>query len=53
VLKTRGLKWKGLVARKEEMRGAYRTLVGKTEEKIVLGRAMRRWKITLKGIFKK
>ena len=41
------------MARKEERRDAYSDLVGETEEKILLGRAMRRLKITLKGIFKK
>jgi hypothetical protein len=36
-----------------ERRGVYRVLVGKHEGKRQLGRARRRWRITLRWIFRK
>ena len=43
VIKSRRMRWAGHVARMGEERGAYRVLVGKTEEKRLLGRPRRRW----------
>jgi len=43
VIKSRRMRWSGLVARMGEERGAYRVLVGKPEGKRLLGRPRRRW----------
>ena len=42
-LNSRRLRWAGHVARMEQFRNAYRTLVGKPESKRPLGRPRRRW----------
>ena len=42
-LKSRRLRWAGHVARMEQLRDAYRVLVGKPESKRPLGRPIRRW----------
>ena len=43
VIKSRRMRWAGLVARMGEERGVYRVLVEKPEGKRPLGRPMRRW----------
>ena len=43
LIKSRGMRWAGHVARIVEERGAYRVLVGKPEGKRLLGRPRRRW----------
>ena len=43
VIKSRKMRWAGHVARMGEERGAYRVLVGKPEEKRLLGRPRLRW----------
>jgi len=43
MIKSRRMKWAGLVARMGEERGVYRVLVGKPEGKRPLGRPRRRW----------
>ena len=43
VIKSRGMRWAGHVARIGEERGVYRVLVGKPEGKRPLGRPRRRW----------
>ena len=43
VIKSRRMRWAGLVARMGEERGAYRVLVGKPEGRRPLGRPRRRW----------
>jgi hypothetical protein len=43
MIKSRRMRWAGLVARMRERRGAYRILVGKPEGKIPLGKPRRRW----------
>jgi hypothetical protein len=48
VVKSRGMRWAGHVARKGEDRGVYRVLVGKAEGKRPLGRPRRRWKDNIK-----
>jgi hypothetical protein len=48
VIKSRGLKWAGPVARMGEGRGVYRVLVGKPEGKRPLGRTRRRWEGNIK-----
>jgi len=47
VIKSRK-RWAGHVARVGEMRGLYRVLVGKPEEKRPLGRPRRRWEDNIK-----
>ena len=47
-LKSRRLRWVGLVARMEQLRYAYRVLVGKPEGKKPLGRPRRRWEDNIK-----
>jgi hypothetical protein len=42
VIKSRGMRWAGHVARRGEGRGVYRVLVGKREGKRPLGRPRRR-----------
>jgi hypothetical protein len=48
MIKSRRLKWDGHIARMGEKRNAYRTLVGKPEQKIPLGRPRRRWMDNIK-----
>ena len=48
VIKSRRLRWAGHVARRGERIGAYRTLVGKPEERKTLGRSRRRWENNIK-----
>jgi hypothetical protein len=48
VIKSRRMKWTGHVARKGEVRGGYRVLVGKPEGKRPLGRPRRRWEENIK-----
>jgi hypothetical protein len=43
IIKSRRMRWVGYVARMEEIRNAYRLLVGKPEGKRPLGRPRRRW----------
>jgi hypothetical protein len=43
VIKSRRMRWAGLVARMGEKRNAYRILLGKPEGKRPLGRPRRRW----------
>jgi hypothetical protein len=54
MIKSRRMRWAGLVARMGEKRNAYRILVGKPEGKRPLGRSRHRWvdniKIGLRGI---
>jgi hypothetical protein len=47
-IKSRRLRWAGLVARMGERRGAYRALVGKPEGRRPLGRPRRRWEDNIK-----
>ena len=53
ILKSRGLRWAGHVARMEQSRNAYKVLVGKPEGKRPLGRPRGRWedniRIDLRG----
>jgi hypothetical protein len=44
VIKSRTMRWEGDVARMEEVRNAYKILVGKHEGKRSPERARRRWK---------
>jgi hypothetical protein len=48
VIKSRRLRWAGHVARMGERRGAYRTLVGKSEGRRPLGRPKRRFEDNIK-----
>ena len=48
VIKSRGMRWAGHVARMEEGRGVHKVLVGKTEGKRPLGRQRRRWEDNIK-----
>jgi hypothetical protein len=43
MIKSRRMRWAGLVARMGEKRNAYRILMGKPEGKRPLGRLRRRW----------
>jgi hypothetical protein len=43
IIKSRRMRWAGLVARMGEKRNVYRLLVGKPEGKRPLGRPIRRW----------
>jgi hypothetical protein len=42
------MRWTGYVANTEELRNAHKILVGKPQEKILLGRPMQRWKDNIK-----
>jgi hypothetical protein len=42
-VKARKMRWAGHVARKREVRGAYKILVGRPEGRRPLGRPRRRW----------
>ena len=48
VVKSRRMRWAGLVARMGEGKGVYRVLVGKPEGKKPLGRSRRRWEDNIK-----
>jgi hypothetical protein len=48
VIKSRRMRWAGLVARMVEKRGAYRILVGRPEGRRPLGRPRRRWEDNIK-----
>ena len=48
VVKSRGMRWAGHVARMGEDRGVHRALVGKPEGKRPLGRPRRRWEDNIK-----
>jgi hypothetical protein len=48
VIKSRGLRWEGNVARMGERGSAYRALVGKLEERRPTGRPGRRWEDNIK-----
>jgi hypothetical protein len=48
MMKSRRMRWAGHVARMEDKRNAYRILVGKPEEKSLLGRPRRRWAHNIK-----
>jgi len=48
VIKSRGIKWAGHVARKEEREDVYRILMGKPEGRKPLGRPKRRWENNIK-----
>ena len=48
VIKWRGVRWAGNVARMGERRGVYRVLVGRPEGKRPLGRSRRRWENNIK-----
>jgi len=48
VVKSRGMRWAGHVARMGEERGVYRVLVGEPEGKRTLGRHRRRWEDNIK-----
>ena len=48
VVKSRGMRWAGHVARMGENRGMHRVLVRKPEEKRPLGRPRRRWEDNIK-----
>jgi hypothetical protein len=52
VIKSRGTRWAGHVARKGEGRGVYRALVGRPEGKTPLGRPRRRCEDNIKLDFK-
>jgi hypothetical protein len=43
IMKGKGMRWAGYVARMEEKRTAYRLLVGESERRRPLGRPRRRW----------
>jgi hypothetical protein len=48
VIKSRRMRWAGLVAHMGEKRGAYTILVGRPEGSRPLGRPRRRWKDNIK-----
>jgi hypothetical protein len=48
VIKSRGMRWAGHVARMGEVIGVYRVLVGRPEGKRPLGRPWRRWEYNIK-----
>ena len=48
VIKSRRMRWAGLVARMEEGRGVHKVLVRKSEGKRPLGRPRRRWEDNIK-----
>jgi hypothetical protein len=51
MIKSRRMRWAGLVAPMKEKRNAYRILVGKPEGKRPLGRPRRRWVDNIKNGF--
>jgi hypothetical protein len=48
MIKSRRMRWVGLVARMGKVRNAYTILVGKPEGKSSLGRPRRRWEDNIK-----
>ena len=48
VIKSRRMRWAGLVARMGERRGVYRVLLGKPKGKRTFGRPKRRWEDNIK-----
>ena len=48
VIKSRRMRWAGIVARMVPRRDAHRVLVGKAERKRLLGRPRRRWEDNIK-----
>jgi hypothetical protein len=48
VIKSRRMRWAGLVARMGKGRGVYRVLVGRPEGKRTLGKPRRRWEDNIK-----
>ena len=48
VIKSRRMRWAGLLAHMEEGRGVHKVLVGKSEGKRPLGRPKRRWEDNIK-----
>jgi hypothetical protein len=48
VIKLRGMRWAGHLARRGDGRGVYRVLVGRPEGKRPLGRPRRRWEDNIK-----
>jgi hypothetical protein len=48
MIRSRGKKWEGNVARMREKRNAYRILVGKPEGKGPVGRPRRKWVVNIK-----
>jgi hypothetical protein len=48
IIKSRRMRWAGLVARMGEKRNSYRLLVGKPEGKRPLGRSRRTWVDTIR-----
>jgi hypothetical protein len=48
MIKSRGMRWEGHVARMGEGRGVYRVLVGRPEDKRSLGRLRHRWEDNIK-----
>jgi hypothetical protein len=48
VIKSRGMRWAGYLARMGEGRGVYRSLLGRSEGKRPLGRPRRRWEDNIK-----
>jgi hypothetical protein len=53
VMKARRLRWSGHVGRMGEIRGAYRILVGKSEDRRPLERPRGRWENNIKTDFRK
>jgi hypothetical protein len=53
VIKLRGMRWAGHVARMGEGRGVYKSLVGKPERNRPLGRPRRRWGDNIKMALQK
>jgi hypothetical protein len=53
VIKSRRMRWAGHLARMDEVRNAYRILVGKPYGKRPLRRSWRRWGIVLEWIVRK
>jgi hypothetical protein len=50
MIKSRWMRWAGLVAQMRDKRNAYRILVGKPEGKRLLGRPRRKWVDNIKRI---
>jgi hypothetical protein len=48
LIKSRGMRWAGHVARMGEGKGVYRVLIGRPEGKRPLGRPRRRWEDNIK-----
>jgi hypothetical protein len=52
MIKLRGMRWAGHVARMREGRGVYRVLIGRLEGKKPLGRPRRKWEDNIKMDFR-